>query len=286
MKIGIIGIGLIGSSISLALQKAIDNIEIYICDIDQDHLNIAKQRKLGHHFSLDPKMLCESCDVIFICTPVGAIIEVAENIKSYVKPDTLICDVGSVKSSIAKKVHDFIPPHCDYIPCHPVAGTEHSGPNAGFAELFQNKSFIMCPFPNTKKSALETIKNLIAHFGAIVVEMDMDDHDRILAFTSHMVHIFAFSAMLQSEKINADFMHDIFDFAQGSFKDFTRVAASDVTMWRDIFHYNSAHVVEMANNVIKQAQDLISAIDSKDDQKIVDLVSKARKLKQHQHDKI
>lgn len=285
MNIGIIGIGLIGSSLALAFRDKAPDAHILIADINEDHIAIAKSRDLGHHYDNNPGHLAKTADIIFICTPVSAIAGVVKEISEYLKPEAIITDVGSVKSQVIDTVRADIPERAVFIPGHPIAGTENSGPAAGFSELFQNKSYILTPLDTTDEHYLEKIENLLRRIGAVPSRMDADEHDQIMGFASHMVHIFAFSGMLESERINNTLKHDLFDYAKGSFQDFTRVAASDVTMWRDIFMNNGEHVVKIARDVVKQAEAFIQAIEQRDENRLVDMIAKARALKLAQLEK-
>ena len=282
MIVGIIGCGLIGSSLALAFQDNKDVTTILICDNNPDHLEIARQKNLGHEYFKNPEKIADRADVIFICTPLDDIFSVAKIISPYLSKHTIISDVGSVKAGISKDIPELLPKDCQFIPGHPVAGTEFSGPEAGRKDLFTNRKYILTPSAPVPDRDLETLHALIASTGAEIEHMDPHEHDQIFAITSHLVHVLAFSAVLNAERADKISTDRIFEMAGPSFSDLTRVARSDPDMWEDIFRHNAENISDTVERFIKQIRLFCEGFEGGDPEKIRELICKARELKLQQ----
>ncbi|MFP4098765.1 MAG: prephenate dehydrogenase [Alphaproteobacteria bacterium] len=245
MNIGIIGIGCIGSSLARDI-KAKSLGQVYLCDNNPDYLQKSQELGLGDQYFDKAEDLAKDCDIIFVCVPVTAIPLVIKSIAPYLKSGAIVTDVGSVKSFILEQVSGCMPDNAHYIPGHPItSGTVETGPEAGREGVFEGARYILTPPSDTSSEPIKTISNLLEGLGADILLLDPDKHDQLLGFTSHLSHVIAFSAMNSASKLSEKLGEDVTRYAGGSFKDLTRVAASDVTMWRDIFLCNKKHVREL-----------------------------------------
>ena len=265
-NIAIIGLGLIGSSILHALNIKFDkNFKIFAYDKNPNYRKIVKKMNIADVVCGKINQAVENADLIILAVPVGSMGNVAQKIKPFLKKGAIITDTGSTKISVIKDVKPFIPKEVSFIPSHPLAGTEHSGPEAGFASLFENRYWIIV----SKKEDENTIKlhNLFKKFGAIVEYMDAEYHDKILAITSHLPHLIAYTIVGTANDLEQDLKNDVIRFSATGFRDFTRLASSDATMWRDVFVNNSEAVLEMLqrfNEDIGSLQKLIRKKNSKE----------------------
>ena len=285
MNIGIIGFGLIGASLAHAWKKNNPDTVIFAGDINDAHLRVARDRNLADHTTQDVRKLAQECEIIFLCVPPRTMGTIAREIGPRLRKGAIVSDVGSVKDYVIKEIGPHIPDHAHFIPGHPVAGKETSGPQDGFAELFKGRSYVLTPLENTPREKIDTLAELIALTGANIVEMDAKTHDTALGFTSHMPHVLAFSAMIQSENLSQDLGLDISQFNGGSYEDMTRVATADMAMWRDVFLTNSDNIKTVVHNVIEQMEGLLTLMDEKDLSGLEQTIDKARALKQDQNDK-
>lgn len=255
-KLTIFGVGLIGGSLALALKKANLVQEITGCSRDAAHLQQAVDLGVIDNFELDPKLAAENADVIFLSVPMRAMEKVMGSFASVVGVDTIVTDGGSSKASIvaaAKQVFGEVP--ANFVPGHPIAGREKSGVTAAIDSLYENHKVILTPLPQTNPSAIERIQKMWEAVGAHVETLEVEQHDRVLAATSHLPHVVAY-AMVDTLS-ETTFVDEIFHYAAGGFRDLSRIASSDPTMWRDICLENKAAILEMIDayqntlNVIK-----------------------------------
>lgn len=282
MKIGIIGIGLIGSSLVQALLRANKDLDILTCDTNIENLETARDMGLGNAFTPHSTDIARECDIIFICVPVRSMGQVVAEMAGALTPGTIITDVGSVKSTVIRDVEPHIPQGCFFVPGHPVAGLEAAGPAKGFAELFENRSYVFTPCATTSPESLETVRELIHTTGARTLDLDPETHDRILGFTSHLPHVIAFAAMLESHKMSDELGLDISIFNGGSYEDMTRVSTADLAMWRDIFLTNSDNIRFVVKNMMAQVDKFLAFMEDQDIEELSDKIDRARhyKLKQ------
>ena len=266
-----------GASLAQALRHAIPDLDIFICDRSETNLTTAREMGLGSGYSSSLSDAADHAEIIFICVPVRSIGQVVAELAPYLKPGTIISDIGSVKGSVIKDVEAVLPDHCHFVPGHPVAGRESSGPENGIAHLFDNRNYVFTPTANTDRAALAAVRDLIARLNVKeIIEIDAQTHDRILGFTSHMPHVIAFCTMIESVRLSEELNEKVARFNGGSYQDMTRVAAADVTMWSDIFLTNSKPITQTAKNMIAQLENFISMLEKQDEKGIIDLISQAR----------
>ena len=214
-----------------------------------------------------------------VAIPVGACGPVAAEIASSLKPGAILSDVGSVKASVARDMAPFVPKGVHFIPAHPVAGTENSGPDAGFAELFVNRWCILTPVEGTEPEAVETLQAFWEKIGANVAIMTPDHHDLVLAITSHLPHLIAYTIVGTADELGDVTESEVLKFSAGGFRDFTRIAASDPTMWRDVFLHNKEAVLEMLGTFNEDLSKLTRAIRRGDGEALFEHFSRTRAIR-------
>jgi cyclohexadieny/prephenate dehydrogenase len=243
-RVAIVGLGLIGSSIARAVRKA--GIARSIVAIDRDAAVCARVLELGIVDAAGPDAASVAgADLVILCVPVMANAAVAGAIAPHLTPAAIVSDVGSVKGAVVRDIAPLLPAGVHFVPAHPVAGTEHSGPDAGFAELFVNRWSILTPPPGTAPEVIERIRGFWQAIGANVEVMTPEHHDLVLAITSHVPHLIAYNIVGTAADMEKVTQGEVIKFSAGGFRDFTRIAASDPTMWRDVFLTNKEAVLEM-----------------------------------------
>ena len=244
-KIALIGIGLIGSSLARVVRR--DGLASHIAVCARSHATLDAARALGiaDSTTTDPRQVVDGADLIVLCTPLGAYAAIAEAMAPALRPGAIVSDVGSVKQCVIRDVAPHLPDGVALVPGHPVAGTEHSGPEAGFAELFEGRFCILTPPTGTDPAAVERIAALWRQAGMQVELMPAQHHDRVLAITSHLPHLIAYTIVGTATDLEEHLKLEVVKFSAGGFRDFTRIAASDPVMWRDIFLNNRDAVLEM-----------------------------------------
>lgn len=259
-KLTIIGMGLIGSSLTRAAREL--NLARTIVAADRDPAVTARVTELGlaDHVTPSATEATLDADLVILCVPVGICGKVAEEIAPYLKAGAILSDVGSVKGVIVEQVLPHIPEGVHVIPAHPVAGTEHSGPDAGFASLFLNRWCILTPPDDADAEALKLTRQFWEGMGAIVEVMTPQHHDLVLAITSHLPHLIAYNIVGTANDLEAVTQSEVIKFSAGGFRDFTRIAASDPTMWRDVFLHNKEAVLEMLGRFSEDLSLLTRAI--------------------------
>lgn len=262
-KLCIIGVGLIGGSVARALREC--NCVDSIVGTGRQLENLQQAEKLGviDAYVQNPAKAVEDADVVLVAVPLGAMAEVFEQIRPHLSPQTIITDVGSAKQSVidsASNVFAGLP--ANFVPGHPIAGTEKSGVDASFAELFQHRRVILTPRPDTDKTALERVKLMWQACGAQVMEMDAVHHDAVLAATSHLPHMLAYA--LVDTLARMDDSQEIFEYAAGGFRDFTRIASSDPVMWHDICLANRDQLIRVMRAFSDDLHRLCDAMEQGD----------------------
>lgn len=263
-KVTLLGLGLMGSSLSHAMRRK--GLARHITGHARSEQTRVKAEELGlvdQAFS-NPAEAVVGADLIVFCVPVGAYGALAEGIKDVLHPGAIITDVGSVKSQVIDDVAPHLPKDVHFIPGHPVAGTEHSGPEAGFAELYDGRWCILTPLANTDAQAVAKLKLFWELCGSFVEIMDPEHHDKVLAITSHIPHLIAYNIVGTAAELEQDTLSEVIKFSAGGFRDFTRIAASDPTMWRDIFLNNKDAVLEMLGRFSEDLSSLQRAIRRND----------------------
>ena len=278
-RLAIIGIGLIGSSIARAarLNGLVD--EIAISDLSPIILKRAEELSLGDSYHAAAADAVVDADLVIACVPVGAAEAVAKAIAPRLKPGAVVSDVGSVKGSVVRQMKPHLPDNVHFIPAHPVAGTEYSGPDAGFAELFVNRWSIVCPDEGTDPKALDRLIAFWAGMGANVESMSAERHDLVLAITSHLPHLIAYNIVGTAADLEKVTESEVMKFSAGGFRDFTRIAASDPTMWRDVFLHNKDAVLEVLGRFQEDLFALQRQIRWGEGDRLYDLFSRTRAIR-------
>ena len=244
-RLALIGVGLIGSSIARASkERGLVRSVAASARTEATRKRVVELGIADDVFASNAEA-AKGADLVIVCTPVGVCGAVAQEIASSLKPGAIVSDVGSVKSAVLKDMAPHLPANVHFVPAHPVAGTEHSGPDAGFAELFDNRWCILTPPPGADASAVERLKKFWSGLGANVEVMDPLHHDMVLAITSHVPHLIAYNIVGTAAHLGEVTQSEVIKFSAGGFRDFTRIAASDPTMWRDVFLHNKDAVLEM-----------------------------------------
>jgi len=274
-RLTIIGVGLIGGSLALALRQAGYVGEIIGTSRREPHLQQAKELGVIDGYELDMARAVAGADMVFISVPLGAMQAVFEAIKPAVNDDTIITDGGSAKGCVvrdAEAVFGKLP--AGLVPGHPIAGTEQSGVAAAFPELYRDRRVILTPLDTTSPEALASVRAMWQAAGAQVEEMSVRHHDEVLAATSHLPHMLAFGLVDSLARMKDN--DEIFRYAAGGFRDFTRIASSDPVMWRDICLYNRDAVLKMTQSYHRDLDEMMQAIEQGDGDTLLDIFSRAK----------
>ena len=278
-KVCIIGCGLIGSSLARAIKK--HNLSEKIVSSNRSDIVNKKvlELKIVDDSSSDtPKMVNDS-DLIIIATPLSSYENVILKIKNSLKNGMILTDVGSVKEKVIGLVEKAVPKDVSWISSHPIAGTEESGPEAGFSELFKNRWCILTPSKKAKEKDINTLKSFWKKIGSKVDIMDAKQHDYILSITSHIPHLVAYNIVTTSINIQDEKQSAIVKYSAGGLRDFTRIAASNPIMWRDIFIQNKKNISKEIEKFIANLKDLKNAIVNEDGKKLEEIFIKTKKIR-------
>ncbi|ASL39167.1 prephenate/arogenate dehydrogenase family protein [Acetobacter sp. DmW_125133] len=278
--LAVIGPGLIGSSV-LRRAQAEGNLVRKLIAVDQSPDVCARVAELGiaDEVTTDAAAAAAQADCVMLCVPVGAMGAVAAQVVPAMKPGAILTDVGSTKVSVIEAIRPSLRADVPYVPTHPMAGTEFSGPDAGLADLFENRWCLMTPLDCTTAEALEKMRTLWELCGARLREMTPAHHDRVCAIVSHLPHLLAFTICGTADDLASETRSEVLDFAASGFRDFTRIAASDPIMWRDIFLSNREALLEMLGRFMEDAQAMARAIRWEDSDYIVDRIERGRKIR-------
>jgi len=259
-RVALIGIGLINSSLARVLRQ--ERLADTIVACARREATLAEARALGlcDEATTDPAAAAAGADLVVLGTPLSAYAAIAAAISGALKPGAIVTDVGSVKQAAIRDIAPSIPPHAHFVPGHPVAGTEQSGPAAGFAELFRDRWCVLTPLPDTDPAAIAAVTALWQAAGMKIVTMDPEHHDLVLAITSHLPHLIAYTIVGTATDLEEMLKSEVIKFSAGGFRDFTRIAASDPVMWRDIFLNNRDAVLEMLGRLYEDLAILQRAI--------------------------
>ncbi len=277
--VALIGIGLIGSSISHAIRRG--GLARRIVGSAKTEATRATAIRLGlvdEAFENSADAV-KAADLVILCVPVRACGPVAAEISGNLKPGAILTDVGSVKGSVVADVAPYVPAGVHFIPGHPIAGTEHSGPEAGFAELFDGRWCVLTPPPGTDNPAIERLKAFWQALGSNVEIMAPDHHDMVLAITSHVPHLIAFNICNTAAHLERVTESEVIKFSAGGFRDFTRIAASDPTMWRDVFLTNRTAMIEMLGRFTEDLLHLQRAMRFGDGETLFRMITEARHIR-------
>jgi cyclohexadieny/prephenate dehydrogenase len=278
-KIALIGIGLIGSSLARVVRRENLARHIAVATRSPDTLARAEQLKLGDSYTTDLAEAVKDADLVVVSVPVGSSGAVAQAIAPALKPGAILTDVGSTKASVIAQMEPHVPAGVHFIPGHPLAGTEKSGPDAGFADLFDNRWCIFTPLPGTDAEAIEKLSEFWRRCGSNIDTMDPAHHDMTLAIVSHLPHIIAYNIVGTADDLEAVTKTEVIKYSASGFRDFTRLAASDPTMWRDVCLHNRDAILEMLARFSEDLASLQRAIRWGDGEKLFDLFTRTRAIR-------
>jgi cyclohexadieny/prephenate dehydrogenase len=278
-RVALIGFGLIGGSIARAAK--LQGLASEIVITARSETTRARVRELGivdRVVETNVEAVADA-DLVILCIPVGACGPVAQEIAAHLKPGAVVSDVGSVKAAVVRDMAPHLPKSAHFVPAHPVAGTEHSGPDSGFAELFINRWCILTPPEGTDPDAVQRLRAFWAGLGARVETMTPEHHDLVLAITSHLPHLIAYTIVGTAEELAQVTESEVIKFSAGGFRDFTRIAASDPTMWRDVFLANKEAVLEMLGTFNEDLSKLTRAIRRGDGEALFEHFARTRAIR-------
>ncbi|MGD9539218.1 MAG: prephenate/arogenate dehydrogenase family protein [Alphaproteobacteria bacterium] len=278
-RVALIGIGLINSSIARIMRR--DNLaeSIVACARRAETLETARRLGIVDDTTTDPAEAARGAELIVLGTPVGAYAEVAKAMAPGLSAGAIVSDVGSVKRKAVADISPHLPAGVALVPGHPIAGTEHSGPEAGFAELFEGRWCILTPTEATTPEALERVAGFWRHAGSMVEMMDVEHHDRVLAITSHLPHLIAYTIVGTVADLENATRSEVIRYSASGFRDFTRIAASDPVMWRDVFLSNKDAVLEMLGRFTEDLTALQRAIRWEEGDKLEALFTRTRAIR-------
>ncbi|MBB6180056.1 prephenate/arogenate dehydrogenase family protein [Pseudorhizobium flavum] len=278
-RIALIGIGLIGSSIARDVKELGLAKEVVISTRSPETLRRAEELGLGTAYVASAAEAVRGADLVVVSVPVGASEEVARQISPNLKAGAIVTDVGSTKASVIAQMAPHMPQGVHFIPGHPLAGTEKSGPDAGFAGLFRGRWCIFTPLPDTDPQALEKLKAFWTALGSRIDEMDPQHHDKVLAIVSHLPHIIAYNIVGTADDLETVTESEVIKYSASGFRDFTRLAASDPTMWRDVCLHNKDAILEMLARFSEDLAYLQRAIRWGEGDKLFDLFTRTRAVR-------
>src|SRR5690606_2616864 len=278
-KIALIGIGLIGSSLARVIRRENLADHIAIATRSSETLKSAEELQLGDSYNTDSAEIVRDADLVIISVPVVSSGTVARQIAANLKPGAMVTDVGSTKASVIAQMQPQLPDIIHVMPGHPLAGTEYSRPDAGFAELFCNRWCILTPLPQTDQEALEKLIQFWEACGSRLAQMDPQHHDLVLAIVSHLPHIIAYNIVGTASDLEQVTKSEVIKYSASGFRDFTRLAASDPTMWRDVCLHNRDAILEMLGRFSEDLASLQRAIRWGDGDALFDLFTRTRAVR-------
>lgn len=278
-RVALVGIGLIGSSIARVARRENLARTLAISTRSPDTLARAEELGLGDEYYEKAADAVADADLVIVSVPVGASGKVAADIAPNLKPGAIVTDVGSTKRSVIEQMAPVLPKNVHFIPGHPIAGTEHSGPDAGFAELFEGRWCILTTLPDTDEQALEKLVTFWQRCGSKVDIMDPEHHDMVLAIVSHLPHIIAYNIVGTADDLETVTKSEVIKYSASGFRDFTRLAASDPTMWRDVCLHNRDAILEMLARFMEDLAALQRAIRWGDGESLHNLFARTRQIR-------
>ena len=280
-KVCIVGLGLIGGSIGLAIKRS--NISNQITGYARSNSTLERAIELGLVDSVKNNLqdAVNNSDLVILATPLSTFRELVEEMSPFLKKGCIITDTGSAKLTVIEDLKDILPNGVEFVPGHPIAGTEESGPDAGFAELFDNRWCILTPTEDNSSNAVDLVKGFWESIGSKVEIMDPMHHDKVLAITSHIPHLIAFNIVGTANNLANVTEKEVVKYSAGGFRDFTRIAASDPKMWSDIFTYNSDAVLEMLDLFSNDLAKLKAAVIKKDSDLLFSNFEKTREVRKN-----
>ncbi|WP_439574208.1 prephenate/arogenate dehydrogenase family protein [Phreatobacter sp.] len=278
-KVTLIGIGLIGSSIARALRQLPLAGTVVAADRSEEVIQRVRELGFADEATTDMGAAVADADLVIACVPVGAMGAVAEAIGPHLKAGAIVSDVGSTKGSVVAQMQQHLPAGVHFIPAHPVAGTEHSGPDSGFPELFHGRWCILTPPEGEDAAAVEKLAAFWQALGSKIEVMSPEHHDLVLAITSHVPHLIAYNIVGTASDLEQVTEGEVIKFSAGGFRDFTRIAASDPTMWRDVFLHNKTAVLEVLGRFTEDLIALQRNIRWGEGQELFDLFTRTRAIR-------
>jgi len=279
-NLSIIGCGLIGSSILRAVIKKKISKRINVYDKSKEVLSYLEEEKLSINLTNDIKVAVTDADLVIIAAPLSSYKEILLSIKGSLKKNSIVTDTGSVKKEINKIIENLNIKDISWIGSHPIAGTEDSGPKAGFAKLFNDRWCIISPSTNSKKEDVSLVKNFWEEIGCKVKIMSFEEHDNILSLTSHLPHVIAYNMVRTAINNENKFKQEVIQYSAGGLRDFTRIAASDPIMWRDIFIDNSENILKVIDNFSSNLNEIKKAIENKNGDKLIKIFSSTKQVRE------
>ena len=275
----LIGVGLIGSSLARVFRARNLVSKIRVCAQSQATRDKVQELGLADSIHADPVATVEGADLVMLCTPIGSFADIAAQVGPHLHPGAIVSDVGSVKQMVLRDVGPLLPDGVHLVPGHPIAGTEHSGPDAGFAELFEDRWCILTPPPGTDEAAVAKVTDLWRACGSMIDIMEAGHHDKVLAITSHLPHLIAYTIVGTATDLEESERKEVVKYSAGGFRDFTRIAASDPIMWRDVFLNNREAVLEMLQRFSEDITTLQRAIRWGEGETLERLFRRTRELR-------
>ena len=278
-RIALIGIGLIGSSLARVVKRDGLAGHVVACARRAETLAAAERLEIVDSTTHDPAAAAAGADLVIICTPIGSYGEVARAIAPSLSPGAIVSDVGSVKRAVLEAVTPHLPDGVHFVPGHPIAGTENTGPEAGFDTLFEGRWFLITPPPGTDETAIERVAELWRRAGSMVARMDAAHHDHVLAITSHIPHLIAYTIVGTATDLEDQLKSEVIKYSAAGFRDFTRIAGSDPVMWRDVFLNNRDAVLEMLGRFTEDLTALQRAVRVGDGKALESLFTRTRDIR-------
>ena len=278
-NISIIGCGLIGTSIFKAIQKKnlVKNINVF--DNSKEVTGYLKKENICSNVFSDIRECVKNSDLVIIATPLSSYKEIILSIKEHLKKNTILTDTGSVKKEVIKIIHNINLKDIYWIPSHPIAGTEESGPKAGYAEMFENRWCIISPPENCAEQPIKNLKEFWQSIGSKVKVMSAEAHDKILSLTSHLPHAIAYNIVRTVVNVEDKLNQEVIQYSAGGLRDFTRIAASNPLMWRDIFLDNSENILKNIDSFSEKLQELKKAISDKNGDKLFQIFNSTKEIR-------
>lgn len=278
-RVALIGVGLIGSSVARIMRRDALAGAIVACARTEATLETVLELGLADETTTDPAAAARGADLVMICSPVSTYAEIAGRIAPALKPGAIVTDVGSVKAAIMDDVLSRLPPDVHFVPGHPIAGTEMTGPEAGFETLFEDRWFLITPPPGCDPAAVERVAEFWRRAGSHIDVLDPEHHDRVLAITSHLPHLIAYTIVGTADDLEEHIKSEVIKYSASGFRDFTRIAGSDPIMWRDIFLANREAVLEMIGRLWEDLAILQRAIRVGDGETLEEFFRRTREIR-------
>lgn len=277
--ITIIGLGLIGSSLARIIMNKGLAERLVAIDINPRVCEKVKELGIAHEATTSLSEGVKGADLVLLCVPVGSMALIAGAIAPFLKPGVIVSDTGSVKQAVIDALKPHLPDSAHLVPGHPIAGTEHSGPESGFPELFEGRWTILTPLPETSMDAIDKVSALWQECGAKIEIMEPEHHDLILGITSHLPHLIAYTIVGTANNLEDDIKSEVIKYSASGFRGFTRIAASDPTMWRDVFLNNKRAVLEILQRFSEDLSVMQKAIRQGDGDTLFEVFSRSRQIR-------